>query len=112
MFSNCSSLKEVVLPKSIWRIGIFAFFGCSSLTEIHLPEGVELLAAYSFRECDNLKAIILPKSVRTIQDSVPGGGMPELDPFDRDNEELVLYVTENSYAHKYAKKEGLKYSIR
>ena len=39
-FRKNHSLKRVILPKSLKRIGSNAFYDCSELKEISIPEGV------------------------------------------------------------------------
>lgn len=66
IFSNCSQLKSIVLPKNIKIISKFLFAGCSSLTSIVFPESVEEISESAFKDCTSLKEISLPESMNLI----------------------------------------------
>ena len=52
-FSNMKSLKKVVLPDSIKKIGNNAFKGCSNLTEVQLPPSAKVSKS-AFAGCTKL----------------------------------------------------------
>lgn len=70
-FSNCKSLKSIILPEGLKNIGsnddrvyilgeyVFGgpFIGCESLSEIVIPESVECVAATSFKDCTGLETV-------------------------------------------------------
>ena len=64
-FSYCTSLRRITLPKSLIKIGDYAFHNCR-LEEMIIPEKVEEIGKYSFAYCSNLKSISLPNSLRKI----------------------------------------------
>ena len=37
-FSNCGALKQIVIPNSIAKIGLYAFDWCAELERVYLPE--------------------------------------------------------------------------
>ena len=55
-----------VIPKSVTKIGEYAFFGCSSLQGIALPEGVTKIGESAFSRCASLKLITIPDGVTEI----------------------------------------------
>ena len=59
------TLKKVILPNSIVRIGKSAFEGNNALSEINFPEGLKELSFKSFEEC-GLEKIIIPEVVTEI----------------------------------------------
>ncbi len=88
-FSGCSSLTSVVLPSTVYRLGMRAF-GSTGLTEVVLPEtmryidtafantpletikwprGVDTIYSASFYLCEELDSISLPKDVASIRES-------------------------------------------
>ena len=67
-FSDCKTLKKVVIPDSVIGIGYQAFYNCSSLTEIIIPDSVMWIGSYAFYGCSSLKEIIIPDSVTSIGD--------------------------------------------
>ena len=54
MFSNCSSLTNVVISEGVTGIGLRAFQLCTSLTEIKLPNSVTSIAKGAFINCYKL----------------------------------------------------------
>jgi hypothetical protein len=57
-FSNCTCLEKVVLPKSLKKIGAWAFQHCG-LTEIVIPENVRTIENGAFDGCYRIKRIII-----------------------------------------------------
>lgn len=84
-FANLTALEEVVLPKSLVRIGVGAFYGCKSLKKINLEyakfingsafqgcalEEIDLssvvsIGTYTFAN-NNLNYIVLPESSQSL----------------------------------------------
>lgn len=62
------TLKKVVLPNSIVKIGQSAFEGNNALSEINFPEGFKALSYKSFEEC-GLEKIIIPEGVTEIPEN-------------------------------------------
>lgn len=50
-FDNCKSLKEIVLPEGITKIGSNAFRDCGDLITIDLPESLREISRGSFYRC-------------------------------------------------------------
>ncbi len=65
-FSGCSGLTSVTIPDSVTSIGSGAFYGCSSLTSITIPDGVTSIGDYAFYGCRRLTSITIPDSVTSI----------------------------------------------
>ncbi len=123
-FSGCSSLMEINIPESVTSIGEYAFNECSSLTKINIPESVTEIDFGVFMECRSLTEIIISGSVTSIDGSAFSGcsslaeiTIPEsvtligYSAFSGCNENLLLYVVEDSYAHEYAVDQGYAYSF-
>ena len=64
---------EVILPKGVTRIGVFAFGFCRKLTAITIPEGVTSIGEYAFNGCSSLTAITIPEGVTRIENSTFDG---------------------------------------
>ena len=64
--SYCSSLKNILIPNSVTRIGRAAFYQCKSFKEIIIPKSVQYIDRLAFRYCRNLKAVYIPDSVKRI----------------------------------------------
>lgn len=71
--SNCSSLKEIVLPSNLKIIGDLSFSECKSLENIVIPETVEKIGAMAFYNCSSLQSIQLPKTLKVIEQSTFSG---------------------------------------
>ena len=67
-FSNCDSLKEVIIKDGVKNIDWFAFCDCDNLESVTLPETLETIGWASFKDCPNLKRIRIPASVTLIDD--------------------------------------------
>ena len=65
-FTNCTSLKDIVIPNSIKVIGGSAFMGCSNLESVTLPNALTQIEGSAFRNCYNLKEIGLPETIQII----------------------------------------------
>jgi BspA type Leucine rich repeat region (6 copies) len=61
-----TSLKSVILPKSITSIGTRAFANCKGLTQIEIPNTVNEIGSRAFVNCSGLKTLTIPVSVKKI----------------------------------------------
>lgn len=66
-FKGCSKLREVVLPKTLERLGKNSFMSCVSLEKIEIPEGIVEIPERCFAKCIKLKEVYLPNSLRVIK---------------------------------------------
>lgn len=64
-FAYCGSLEELVLPKSMRKIGKRAFRS-SGISSVVLNEGLEEIGEDAFRNCGHLESIEIPSTVRKI----------------------------------------------
>lgn len=58
--------KRIILPDSIERIGVNAFFGMKHLRKINLPASLQSIGGQAFRECQALCSIAIPAKVKAI----------------------------------------------
>ena len=65
-FEN-TTVREIIIPKSVKKIGENAFYGCKNLISIILQEGLESIGDNWFKNA-SIKEIVIPKSVKTIGD--------------------------------------------
>ncbi len=84
-FIRCASLKSVILPSSVAKIGDSAFEECISLTSITIPDGVTSIGYSCFRGCASLTNITIPRSVINIY-SGAFEGCPILIDVSKDNQ--------------------------
>lgn len=79
VFSNMEELEEVILPKSLKKIGNYAFQGCESLSHVHVvgeeidsyinfefPQKLEIIGTHAFAYCDIPNRAIISENVKEI----------------------------------------------
>lgn len=67
IFSQCNSLKEIILPASLRNLEGFAFKDCINLENVTLNEGLTSISYQSFMSCTKLQSISIPASVTSIR---------------------------------------------
>lgn len=60
------SLTSVVIPGTVYSIGISAFEGCTDIVEVMMYDGVANISEYAFKDCSDIQEIALPKSIVKI----------------------------------------------
>ena len=63
MFTDCTSLKKVVLPSTALFIPNNCFKNCTALEEVVLNEGLTKIEYYAFRGCEKLSKITIPSTL-------------------------------------------------
>lgn len=76
-FTECSKLKEVILPKAMKDsengLGWGMFANCTSLEKVNVPQNIIGLPSDFFYGCKALKAITIPASIESIGSDVFSG---------------------------------------
>lgn len=65
-FTDCTSLKQVILPPKLKYIGKHTFNDCTALETIVLPDSIKTIEKGTFKNCTSLKAIDIPDAVKEI----------------------------------------------
>lgn len=65
-FYMCETLRGIILPDTITRIGHHCFYACDMLEAVRLPEGLEEIGEGCFCGCTGLKNIPLPASLDVL----------------------------------------------
>ena len=60
------SITKIIFPKSLKKIGNYAFSKCTRLKEIILPDELEEIGDFAFYECDELEYVRLPRKIKKI----------------------------------------------
>lgn len=68
-FKNCTSIKQVTIPRSIVSIGNSAFSGCTELTSVVVTSSVEKIGESAFSDCTKLSSIEIPNKITQIEQS-------------------------------------------
>lgn len=58
-----SSVKRVLLPTSVTKIGKYAFWGCKDLEYIEIPKSVQQIGFLAFEACFSLLEVSLPQKL-------------------------------------------------
>lgn len=66
-FSDCESLKSVIIPARVITIGTGAFKNCTGLSELDIPDWVETIKQNAFNGCSGLKKVTIGSRVNTIE---------------------------------------------
>lgn len=53
-FSHCPKITSIVLPDSVTRIDMFAFWECKNLKSVTIPAGAKHIEYKAFEDCDKL----------------------------------------------------------
>ena len=72
-FSECDSLKSIIIPNSVTSIGNNAFYYCSGLTSVTISNSVTSIGDWTFSGCTGLVSITIPNSVTSIGDMAFNG---------------------------------------
>ena len=96
-FSNMQSLKKVVIPEGVIRLGDNCFNNCRNLEEVYLPLSVEYIGDHAFDRCVSLKMIQIPSSLKALGK----GAIPS-------NTEIS--VKESNKQTKFISENGILYS--
>lgn len=111
-FKDCSSLTEIVMPKSLEIIDACAFYKCSGLKDIVVPDSVKKIGRAAFRGCNKLQSITLPFVGETLDKTktgitpfsfIFGGTVPSTD-YDYVPESLkkvVITKDDKIYGHAF-----------
>ena len=121
-FSNCRTIRKIILPESLLWIEREAFWVCDRTEEIEfseglmvidekafcemvrlkeaiLPEGLVSIGDQAFRECTALEKVVIPGSVTSI-----GEDLFLMD----DTQHLTVIVSEGSAGEEYCSANELK----
>lgn len=69
-FDYCNNLESIAIPDQVTEIGQDCFNHCPSLASIILPSALEKLGEYAFASCTSLKSITLPNRLTKINDGM------------------------------------------
>ena len=64
---DLNGCTDVVIPDSVTRIGVSAFFGCSGLASVTIGNGVTSIGAGAFSGCSGLTSVTIPDGVMRIE---------------------------------------------
>ena len=65
-FMGCNSLKKVIVPGNVRRVGALAFASCRNLSSVEFLPGVQEIDDRAFAYCPNLKKVSFPGSLARL----------------------------------------------
>ena len=104
------NVKKIVIQSGITSIPDNAFAGFSNLREVVIESGLKSIGKKAFYGCEALESITIPASVTSIGEDFLWTGYY----WTYDNSHVVqatIYTPAGSYAEKYAKNEGIYYTV-
>ena len=107
-FMYQSDLQEIKIPKNIKTIGYNAF-ASTGLKKVELSEGLETLDLYAFGFNEEMQTLTIPKSVKKFITHKVLEEVSMLSEMGYKNKTYRVY--KNTYAHRYMKKNGLKFEV-
>lgn len=101
---NChTSVTEIVLPKTLEKIGARAFAECESLERIVIPENVSEIGIMAFDECESLKEVTItskvPVRIERSAFDIADGSLIHLP-------ETVYEIHPHTFTHTFAVMHG------
>ena len=66
-FSECISLKRIVIPEGVEEIADAAFIGCRCLESVSLPLSLKRIGSCAFAHCTLLDSIRIPRNVNDLE---------------------------------------------
>ena len=69
-FTDCESLRRIVLPSRLKRIPRGLFYGCIALQTISIPQTVKNIDSSAFSNCSALDNVIIPYDVDVVEAAV------------------------------------------
>lgn len=73
-FSQCVSLRNVIIPGSVASIGESAFYNCSGLTSVTIPDGVITIGSFAFCGNTSVTNIAIGTGLASLGDGAFTGG--------------------------------------
>ena len=103
-FGYCGSLESITIPAFVTTIGNYAFYYNTSLKTFKFEEGSKLdkIGNSVFLGDTSIETVFVPGSVTSIGYNL----------FSSANPNASLLVEENSYSHKYAVSNKIKFVVR
>ena len=101
------NVKKVVLPDSVAKIGIDAFYDFQSLEDISLPNSITNIGYDAFADCPSLKSVTIPNSVTNINGYA--FAWCKKDAWYKIN--LTIKCNKGSYAEQYAKENFIPFKF-
>lgn len=72
-FWRCEKLVSISIPQNLTDIGGGAFNSCTKLTTVNIPNGVTEIAENVFMDCESLTEIVLPEGITAIGEDAFSG---------------------------------------
>ncbi len=102
-FSNCENLESVKIGNAVTSIGEYAFFNCQSLKSITIPDSLTRIREWAFMDCGNMARVTLGKGIKNIETCAFNGCNKLVEIYNYSNLKLAIGSNENGELTQYAK---------
>lgn len=107
-FEKTVKLERLSIPQGV-TIQAYAFNGCANLISVELPSIREIKRG-AFNQCRSLKTVDLSKAVDL--EVVEAAVDPKQAPFDLNNRNLTIYVSDESKMDLFPAPNQRKYNVK
>ena len=98
-FAGCGSIRSIVIPETMERVGLNAFSQCKNLTEVVVSSHSKtIISNAAFQGCSSLTTVFLPESVTVIGENA-----------FRDCQKLTIIAPAGSHGERFAKRHDIPF---
>ena len=98
-FAGCGSIRSIVIPETMERVGLNAFSQCKNLTEVVVSSHSKtIISNAAFQGCSSLTTVFLPESVTVIGENA-----------FRECQKLTMIAPAGSHAERFAKRHDIPF---
>ena len=111
-FADCTTLESISIPGKVKTISSEMFFGCSALKSVVFNSGTQTIGQCFNSTCKSLTTVTIPETVTKIgtkDNTMSNIWVNEF--FDLPLNQITIRTYENSFAHKFAKANGIKFEL-
>lgn len=102
-FYDCSSLKEIVFPKTLKEIGESAFENCPQIEELSFPETLVSIGANAFNGSRKVLQLVIPQNVANIGEDAFAGCTRLIEIYNLSSLPILKGDSKNGGVARYAR---------
>jgi hypothetical protein len=62
LFEGCTSIKSIIIPEGVEKVGYYSFSGCTNLETVTIPSSVILIDENAFYNCPNIQTVTIDRN--------------------------------------------------